>query len=513
MGVLRLVLGDQLSPDMSSLRDATVGEDVILIAEVMEEATYVRHHKKKIAFLFSAMRHFARELEALGHRVRYVRLDDAANQGSLKAEVARALEEEPACSALVATKPGEWRLLQDMETWRELMPVPVELRDDTRFIVPLNAFADWAKGRRQLRMEHFYRDVRRKTGLLMEGSEPAGGQWNFDQENRKRLPKSAVTPQRFLPEADGITREVMDLVAARFPDHFGDLEPWLFPVTRAGAEAARDHFMAEILPGFGDWQDAMAAGEPWLWHSLLSLHLNCGLLDPLDVCRRAEAEWKAGRAPLNAVEGFIRQIIGWREYVRGIYWLNMPAYAQMNALEAQRRLPDFYWTGETDMRCMAEAIGQTKRHAYAHHIQRLMVTGNFALIAGLDPAEVDEWYLLVYADAYEWVELPNTRGMALHADGGLMASKPYAASGNYISRMSDYCAGCRYDVKQRAGPNACPFNFLYWDFIARHQERFAPNPRMALITKSLGRIPADELVEIRSQAARFLDRVCPPKPV
>ena len=513
MGVLRLVLGDQLSPGLSSLRDAAPGEDLILMAEVMEEATYVRHHKKKIAFLFAAMRHFARELEAAGHRVRYVRLDDPANQGSLRAEAARALEEEPGLSRLVVTKPGEWRLMQDVETWRDLLPVPVELREDTRFIVPLKEFAVWAKGRRQLRMEHFYREVRRKTGLLMEGEDPAGGKWNFDQENRKRLPKSAMTPPRFLPDADGLTREVIDLVAVRFPDHFGDLEPWVFPVTRAGAEAARDHFMAEILPGFGDWQDAMAAGEPWMWHSLLSIHLNCGLLDPLDLCRRAEAEWKAGRAPLNAVEGFIRQIIGWREYVRGIYWLKMPGYAQINALGAQRPLPEFYWTGETGMRCMAEAIGQTKRHAYAHHIQRLMVTGNFALIAGLDPAEVNEWYLLVYADAYEWVELPNTHGMALHADGGLMASKPYAASGNYISRMSDYCPGCGHDVKQRTGPDACPFNFLYWDFIARHRDRFSQNARMALITKSLDRIAPDELEEIRAQAAHFLDKVCPTKPV
>ncbi|MFN4024198.1 MAG: cryptochrome/photolyase family protein [Hyphomonas sp.] len=513
MDVLRLVLGDQLSPEMSSLRDAAPGRDLVLIAEVMEEATYVRHHKKKIAFLFAAMRHFAQEMAAAGHRVRYVRLDDPANQGSLRAEVARALEDEPGLSRLVVTKPGEWRLMQDMETWRDLLPVPVELREDTRFIVPLMDFAAWAEGRWQLRMEHFYREVRRRTGLLMEGGKPAGGQWNFDQENRKRLPKSALAPPRFLPDADRVTREVMELVAARFPDHFGELEPWVFPVTRAGAEAARDHFMADILPGFGDWQDAMAAGEPWMWHSLLSIHLNCGLLDPLDLCRRAEAEWKAGRAPLNAVEGFIRQIIGWREYVRGIYWLKMPGYAQMNALAANHPLPDFYWTGETDMHCMAEAIGQTRRHAYAHHIQRLMVTGNFALIAGLDPAEVNEWYLRVYADAYEWVELPNTHGMALHADGGLMASKPYAASGNYISRMSDYCAGCRYDVKQRTGPDACPFNFLYWDFIARHQERFAQNPRMALITKSLDRIAPDERRAIHAQAALFLETACRAKPV
>jgi len=406
---------------------------------------------------------------------------------------------------VIVTKPGEWRLLQDMETWRDLLPVPVELRDDDRFIVPLTEFFAWAKGRKQFRLEFFYREIRRKTGLLMDGNQPAGGQWNFDQDNRKRLPKSMVPPPRFLPQPDALTREVIEFVRTRFADHFGDLEPFVFATTRAGAEAARDHFIGEILPGFGDWQDAMAKGEPWMWHSILSIYLNCGLLDPLDVCRRAEAEWRAGRAPLNAVEGFVRQIIGWREYVRGIYWLKMPEYAETNALEAHRPLPDFFWTGETDMRCMADAIGQTKRHAYAHHIQRLMVTGNFALIAGLDPHAVNEWYLLVYADAYEWVELPNTHGMALHADGGLMASKPYAASGNYINKMSDYCSSCAYDVRARTGARACPFNFLYWDFIARNQSRLQSNQRMALIYKSFERLPEDDVSAMRNDAAAFLD--------
>lgn len=503
---LRLVLGDQLSPRISSLQDHARG-DLILIAEVLEEATYVRHHKKKIAFLFAAMRHFAEELRAAGHRVRYVKLDDAGNAGSLRGEVARALEAEPSLSRVIATKPGEWRLQQDMESWRDLFAMPVELREDTRFIVPLKAFADWAKGRRQLRMEYFYRAVRRQTGLLMDGDEPAGGQWNFDAENRKRLPKSLVPPPRVLPPADEVTREVMHLVETRFQHHFGDLEPWDFATTRAGAEAARDHFIRDILPGFGDWQDAMATGEPWMWHSLLSVYLNCGLLDPLDVCRRAEGEWRAGRAPLNAVEGFIRQIIGWREYVRGLYWLKMPGYAQTNALGANRALPEFYWTGETDMRCMAEAIGQTKRHAYAHHIQRLMVTGNFALLAGIDPRAVNDWYLLVYADAYEWVELPNTHGMALHADGGLMASKPYAASGNYINRMSDYCSHCIYNVRDRTGPDACPFNFLYWSFIDRHLDRFRINPRMSMICNSAAAIPNHEMREMHRAAEVFLDKI------
>jgi deoxyribodipyrimidine photolyase-related protein len=506
MAVLRLVLGDQLSPSLSSLRDAT-SDDLILMAEVAEEATYVRHHKKKIAFLFAAMRHFANELRAAGLSVRYVAIDDPLNQGSLRGEIARAITDHPELKQVMATRPGEWRLAEDMETWTSLFPVSVELLEDTRFIVPLKDFFNWAKGRRQLRMEFFYRDVRRRTGLLMEDDEPAGGQWNFDHDNRKRLPKSLTPPPRHLPEPDDLTRDVIRLVEERFPDHFGDLTSFVFATTRTGAEAARDHFISEILPSFGDWQDAMAKGEPWMWHSLLSVYINCGLLDPLDVCRRAEAEWKAGRAPLNAVEGFIRQIIGWREYVRGIYWLKMPGYAETNALEVHRRLPDFYWTGETDMRCMSEAIGQTRRHAYAHHIQRLMVTGNFALIAGLDPRAVNEWYLVVYADAYEWVELPNTHGMALHADGGLMASKPYAASGNYINKMSDYCASCAYKVSVRTGEGACPFNFLYWDFIDRNREVLGRNPRMSLVYKALDRLPADEIKAARADAEAFLQRI------
>jgi deoxyribodipyrimidine photolyase-related protein len=312
MPALRLILGDQLSPGLASLQDAAPG-DLVLMCEVAEEATYVGHHKKKIAFLFAAMRHFAQELRAGGRRVRYVHLDDPANSGSLRGEVARALADEPELTQIVLTRPGEWRVLQDMQAWQGRFGCPVDLREDTRFIVALPEFMAWAQGRKQLRMEFFYRDVRRRTGLLMDAGGPVGGQWNFDHDNRRRLPKSLTPPPRFLPEPDALTRDVIALVQSRFADHFGELEPWVFATTRAGAEAARDHFLSEILPGFGDWQDAMAKGEPWLWHSLLSLYLNCGLLDPLDTCRRAENEWRAGRAPLNAVEGFIRQIIGWRE--------------------------------------------------------------------------------------------------------------------------------------------------------------------------------------------------------
>ena len=507
MATLRLVLGDQLSPGLSSLQGYAPG-DLVLMAEVVEEATYVRHHKRKIAFLFSAMRHFAEELREAGLKVRYTCLDEKGNAGRLRGEVARALDDaEGQFDRLVITKPGEWRLLEEFESWRDLFGAQIELREDDRFIASPGEFAAWAEGRRQLRMEYFYREMRRKTGLLMEGDEPAGGQWNFDQENRKRMPKSAVPPARKFFPPDETTEAVLALVEARFGEHFGSLDSFDMPVTRGEAETLRDHFFEDVLPGFGDYQDAMAAGEVFLWHSLLSAPLNCGLLDPLDLCQRAEAAWKDGHAPLNAVEGFIRQILGWREYVRGLYWLKMPGYRETNFLNANRALPDLYWGKETDIRCLREAVDHTARHAYSHHIQRLMVTGNFALLAGLDPAEVNDWYLLVYADAYEWVELPNTHGMALFADGGLMASKPYTASANYINKMSDFCGRCRYDPKARTGDNACPFNALYWDFLARNEAKLCSNPRMALTYRNLDRIGADELAEMRANASRFLDAI------
>lgn len=501
-GALRLVLGDQLSADLSALRGADPTHDWVLMAEVEAEATYVRHHKKKIAFIFAAMRAFAEGLREAGFQVRYVAIDDPANTHSIAGEVVRAVEAlRPA--RVITTECGEWRLDQELRALAQRLPVP--LRDDARFICSKAEFARWAQGRKGLRMEFFYREMRRKTGLLMDGANPVGGQWNFDAENRARPPKGVLPPPRPPAALSPLTQEVLALVAQRYPDHFGDLEPFGFAVDAKGAEAEFARFLETALPSFGDYQDAMLTGQPWMWHGLISFYLNAGLLDPLEVCRKAEHEYRAGRAPLNAVEGFIRQIIGWREYVRGIYWLFMPEYATRNALEAKGRLPDFYWTGETDMRCMAEAIGQTRRHAYAHHIQRLMVTGNFALLAGLDPAEVNEWYLVVYADAYEWVELPNTHGMALFADGGVLGSKPYAASGKYINRMSDYCGRCRYDVEETTGPRACPFNSLYWDFLMRNEARLKANPRMAMPYKTLARWEATRKAEIAAQAQVYLE--------
>jgi deoxyribodipyrimidine photolyase-related protein len=505
MPTLRLILGDQLSMSLSSLADWQDG-DGILMCEVMDEASYVPHHKKKLAFVFSAMRHFAEALKSSGKSVYYVPLDDPDNTGHFSGELERALAAGD-YERVVITEPGEWRVMEMIHSWQDSLDVPVIVREDTRFFASLDRFERWADGKKQLRMEFFYREMRRETGYLMNGNDPEGGQWNFDKENRRKLPKDVELPDRLNFEPDAITQDVLTLVNARFSDNFGDLEPFGMPVTRDQALQVLDHFVETCLPQFGDYQDALAEGEAFLFHSTISAAMNAGLLLPKEACDAAQVAYDAGTAPLNAVEGFIRQILGWREYVRGLYWLKMPNYKALNALEADRPLPDFYWTGDTDMACLADAIATTKTHAYAHHIQRLMITGNFALLTGIAPEALNEWYMVVYADAYEWVELPNTHGMAIFADGGIMASKPYAASGAYIDRMSDHCAGCRYRVKEKNGPDACPFNYLYWDFIMRNTERLQSNPRMGMIYRSLERTSDERRAAIKSDAESFIEKI------
>ncbi len=502
------ILGDQLSVSLASLLDIDRSNAVVLLAEVWDEATYVRHHQAKIALVFSAMRHFAEELRADGWKVDYVKLADPANTGSLRGEVERALTRHNV-RAIRVTEPGEWRLQQDFEQWSAALSCPVEILPDMRFLCDKTQFYTWAAARRELRMEYFYRDMRRQTGLLMDGDKPAGGKWNFDADNRSGPPANLAVPppSRFAPDA--ITREVLALVAARFGNHFGSLEGFAMPVTRANAEAAFADFLENRLPTFGQYQDAMVAGEDFMFHANISAAMNLGLLDPLAVAQAAEAEYRAGRAPLNAAEGFIRQVIGWREYIRGMYWLDMPGMAQANFLDARRPLPDFYWTAETDMACLADCVRTTRDNAYAHHIQRLMVLGNFALLAGIEPGQVADWFLVVYADAYEWVELPNVAGMALHADGGRLASKPYAASGAYINRMSNYCRGCRYDVKQKVGPQACPFNALYWDFLARNEAKLERNMRLANPYATWRRMDQDKRAEYLKSAEEFLQTLLP----
>ncbi len=447
-GVRRLVviLGDQLDPNSAALDGFDARHDAVWMAEVAEESNFVWSHKARIAVFLAAMRHYREALRKRGLRVLYRQLDDPGNSGSLGAELKAALG-SGGPERIVLCEPGEWRVEQAIRKTAGKMNVPLEIRPDRHFLCSDDEFAEHAAGRKQLRMEYFYREVRRKAGTLMDARQPEGGKWNYDSENRGSFgadgPKGIQKPVAFPP--DETTREVLRLVETSFGSHPGRLDRFDWPVTPADARRALRDFIAYRLAPFGAYQDAMWSGEPFLTHSLLSSALNLKLLDPRKVLDDAEAAYRSGKAPLNSVEGFVRQVLGWREYVRGVYRLFMPEYLDRNALDAQLPLPAFYWTAETDMNCLRQAIEQTLEYGYSHHIQRLMVTGLFALLLGVEPREVHKWYLAMYVDAVEWVELPNTLGMSQFADGGIMASKPYVASGKYIARMSNYCTGCRYD--------------------------------------------------------------------
>ncbi|WP_338634642.1 cryptochrome/photolyase family protein (plasmid) [Erwinia persicina] len=480
---LCLVLGDQLSFDLPSLKELDARQDAVLLVEVMEEARHVPHHPQKIVLIFSAMRHFASALQKRGVCVHYVSLDDPQNTGTVPDELTR-WQSLTAAEEVHLTECGDWRLEQSLRN----CGLQAEWHSDTRFLCTRAEFNFWAKDKKQLRMEFFYREMRRKSGLLMNADgEPEGGCWNYDAENRKALPKGIATPYPARFSADPVTQDVMRLVREHFPDHYGAIDGFDYPVTHADAQALWEYFLDFGLAGFGDYQDAMAADEPFLFHARVSAALNIGLLDVKQLCSDVESAYFSGRIKLSAAEGFIRQLTGWREYVRGVYWLKMPDYARGNAFGNSRSLPEFYWTGKTQMNCMKQAIGQSLEYAYAHHIQRLMVTGNFALLAGIAPDEICEWYLAIYMDAFEWVVLPNTLGMVMHADGGYLGSKPYCASGQYINRMSDYCRSCVYKVSESSSDAACPFNALYWHFIMRHGDVLRENHRMSMTYKTLDR--------------------------
>jgi deoxyribodipyrimidine photolyase-related protein len=470
------------------------------MAEVAAESQHVPSHKARSALFLAAMRHFRDELRGRGYEVEYRSLGDHAERTlaeALEADLARLRPQR-----LVLVQPGEHRVAVAIEAAAGTTNVPIETRPDSHFFITPGEFDDWARGRKELRLEYFYRWMRRRTGLLMDGDQPAGGRWNFDAENRAAFgnegPGWLPAPIAFPP--DDTTRAVLDLVQRQFPSNPGRLDAFDLPVTREQALAALDDFVAHRLPLFGRWQDAMWRGEPWLYHSRLSAALNLKLISPREACTAVEQAWRDGRAPLEAVEGFVRQVLGWREYVRGIYWREMPGYLERNALAADRALPAFYWSGETDLACLRETIGQTLALGYAHHIQRLMVTGLFALLWGVRPREVHEWYLAVYVDAVEWVEAPNTLGMSQYADGGLLASKPYVATGKYLARMSNYCDGCRYRPEKSHGADACPYTTLYWDFLARHRKRFARHPRLALQVRNLDRLSDSERAAIAGRA-------------
>jgi len=413
------------------------------------------------------------------------------------------------------TVPGDWRVLQSLRAAAIATNRTLEVRDDTHFFSTVRDFAAHAKGRKQLRLEYFYRELRKKNGILMAGKDPVGGQWNFDADNRgsfgKTGPSDVPPPKRFAPDA--ITQSVIDLVNTQLPDNPGHLDSFGWPVTRAQGLEVLDAFITHRLPLFGRYQDAMWSGEVWLYHSHISSALNLKLINPREVVAAAEKAYHDGHAPLEAVEGFIRQVLGWREYVRGIYWTQMPDYAERNALNAQQPLPAFFWSGDTDMACLKDAISQTLAHGYAHHIQRLMVTGLYTLMYGVMPRAVHEWYLGVYVDAIEWVELPNTIGMSQFADGGVMASKPYVASGKYIDRMSNYCKDCRYNPAESVGETACPFTTLYWDFLNTHADTLAKNPRMLMQLKNLNRLDTDARARIAAQANAHRSAHQPQSPV
>jgi len=499
---LVLVLGDQLDAGSSAFDGFDPARDAVWMAEVVQESTHVWSSKPRIALFLAAMRHFAAELRVAGRVLHYQRIDDPQGADSL-ADGLRLAVAQLAPRALVMTAPGDWRVLQDLRRLAADAGVPLEIRDDRHFFTTVRDFTAHARGRKSLRMEYFYREQRRRHGVLMDGDQPEGGQWNFDEDNRESFGKAGPgdVPSRSTFEPDDTTRQVLHLVQQRFAEHPGSLDGFAWPVTRAQALLALQSFIEQRLALFGRYQDALWPGEAWLYHSHLSAALNLKLIQPREVVAAAEAAYRAGRAPLASVEGFIRQILGWREYVRGIYWTQMPGYLEMNALDARQPLPGFYWTGDTAMACLREVITQTLRHGYAHHIQRLMVTGLYALLLGARPREVHQWYLAVYVDAVEWVELPNTLGMSQHADGGLMASKPYVATGQYIERMGGPCGGCRFDPAQKTGDSACPFTTLYWDFLARHEALLAKNPRMALQVKNVARLGVDERAAITQRAS------------
>lgn len=492
---LVIVLGDQLDADSPAFDGFDAYHDLVLQMEVVEEATYVRQHKKRIAFFFSAMRHFRLELEARGRRVHYVELDDPKNTGSLEGEIERMQRQlRPARS--IVLEPGDWRVREKLTRLRE----SPEMRADRHFLCDKDWFSDFTRAHPKPVMETFYRQMRRKSGLLMnDDGTPIGGAWNYDSENRRAFGKQQkpIIPAKKSLAPDAVTKEVLKLVERRFPDHPGTLDGFDLPVSRADALMQLREFTTERLPLFGTYQDAMRGGEPWLYHSYLSGPMNLHLIDPSEVIAAALEQTSV---PLNSLEGFIRQIIGWREFVRGIYWQHMPGYAESNALGAELPMPAFYWTGETEMRCLSEAIGHTIQHAYAHHIERLMVLGLFAMLLGVRPYDVHIWHMAMFWDAIDWVSLPNTLGMSQYGDGGIVGTKPYAASGNYIARMSDHCGHCRYDPKKAIGEDACPFTTLYWNFLARHRERLAMSGRMRNQYLNLDRKTSAELRDIRKRA-------------
>ncbi len=503
---LSVIFYDQLSIGISSLKNINKKEDYILICENENDFTDVKHHKKKIALIISAMRHFKEQLEGKGFNVIYKKIDDKKNTHSYLNEI-KLIKKKYVINIVNITKPSSYTLYNEVKTWSKVLGCPINILPDNRFIVTEDEFRLWAGDKKELRMEFFYRELRKKFKILMDNDKPVGGKWNYDSENRKVIKNNTSFPKIKEIKHDQITKDVLKLVNEKFSSHFGDLHPFNFAVTRNQALGILRVFIKERLYNFGDFQDAMLEGEPLLFHSHISFYLNLGLLTPLECIRLVEDEYYNNSAPLNSVEGFIRQILGWREFVRGIYWLKMPGYEKLNFLNATRKMPSFFWNNNTNMNCLYNCIKETKENAYAHHIQRLMVLGNFFLISGINPKDVNEWYHIVYADAYQWVELPNVSGMILFADGGYLSSKPYAASGSYINKMSNYCKNCHYDYRKKEGEEACPFNYLYWNFLIKNKRTLDSNHRMRMIYSTLSKMDNKKIKTIKHDSKLFLERL------
>lgn len=499
---LILVLGDQLDLESPLIKNMDPNVDRIWMAEVEEESVHVWSHKQKIVLFLSAMRHFRDTLSERGLPLLYTEMKEGADSFAL---CLRNTLEEYDVESVTVLRPGSWRVLESIQSVCKQSSVTFKICEDEHFFTSPKDFKSFAENRKAIRMEYFYRGLRKQYNILMEDGEPIGGLWNFDKENRKAFSKSGPDSpyQGHRHEPDLITKDVITLVEKKFPNHPGRLDSFYWAVTREQALKDLTDFIEYRLPHFGTHQDAMWKNEPWLFHSLLSSSLNLKLLGAKEVVKAAEQAYFDKEIPLAAVEGFIRQILGWREYVRGVYWTYMPEYIEKNALSASAALPEFYWTGETEYECLKQSIGQTLDYGYAHHIQRLMVTGLFALLLGVDPKAIHKWYLGIYIDAVEWVELPNVAGMSQFADGGLMASKPYVATGKYINRMSNYCASCPKNPEKRVGPDACPFTTLYWDFLIRHEDELKKNQRMQLQLRNLNRLSDEDRLEIREQAKTF----------
>lgn len=502
---LILILGDQLDLQSAALRDINPKVDEIIMIESANEAQYVWTHKAKIALFLSAMRHFAKSLQELGYSLTYIKESALPIVEALKEQIL--LKQ---IKHLVCIEPGEYRLKQAIELLAKDLGIKLEMREDDHFYCSRQEFMDWAANKKELRLEYFYRLMRKTHQILIDADgNPESGQWNFDQDNRKPYPKKGpgIIDAPAVFEVDAMTQEVLAFVEKAYPEHPGSLASFHWPVTREQALQALEYFVEYRLRNFGVYQDAMWTDTPFGWHSMLSSSLNLKLLNPREVIHAVLIAWKKYSLDLSTIEGFIRQILGWREFVRGMYFLDMPQMAQDNYYQHQNPLPKWYWTGKTQMACMQDAVGQTLEYGYAHHIQRLMVTGNFALLAEVLPQAVCEWYLAIYVDAIEWVELPNTAGMALFANGGRFTSKPYIASGAYIKRMSNYCGSCKYKPDIRYGEEACPVTNLYWNFLIKHRTQFDASPRTRLMTANLKRISDEDQKAITLHAKQILSQL------